>query len=189
VETIDAGLETLQTLVAGNIEAVTVDDWHFYLNEEGKIMQLAPNRRAAQLVLEETAIHWLQTNFLKTELELGHCLRLPAEGPCESGLMLSCPKFLTTSEYAPRLRARLDREEQLIADAEVRGWPREMECHQATQHRISQTAPGPGIKCRAELGMLGLMLACVQGLFSESSMISGSASWRFIRNNMLLSFY
>ncbi|MBE1609780.1 hypothetical protein [Actinopolymorpha pittospori] len=58
-------------------------------------------------------MHWLQTNFLKTELELGHCLRLPAEGPCECDLMLSCSKFLTTSDYAPRLRARLAVEDQL----------------------------------------------------------------------------
>ncbi|MEV8133523.1 tyrosine-type recombinase/integrase [Pseudarthrobacter oxydans] len=86
--------------------------------------------------LDHESVHWLQTNFLKTELELGHCLRLPAEGPCECDLMLSCPKFLTTSEYVPRLRERLDREEELVADAEVRGWPREMERHQATQRRI-----------------------------------------------------
>jgi len=86
--------------------------------------------------LDDQALHWLQTNFLKTELELGHCLRLPAEGPCECELMLSCPKFLTTSEYVPRLRARLDREEDLITDARVRGWPREVERHQATQRRI-----------------------------------------------------
>jgi hypothetical protein len=54
VETIDASLTNLQTLVAGNIEAVNGDDWHFYLNEEGKILNLAPNRRAGLLVLEET---------------------------------------------------------------------------------------------------------------------------------------
>jgi len=83
--------------------------------------------------LNDESVHWLQTNFLKTELELGHCLRLPAEGPCECELMLTCPKFLTTSEYAPRLKARLGREEELIADAEVQGWPREVERHQATQ--------------------------------------------------------
>ena len=86
--------------------------------------------------LDGSALHWLQTNFLKTELELGHCLRLPAEGPCECELMLSCSKFLTISEYAPRLRERLGREEQLITDAEARGWPREVERHQATQRRI-----------------------------------------------------
>ena len=33
--------------------------------------------------LDPEAVSWLQTNFLKTELELGHCLRTPAEGPCE----------------------------------------------------------------------------------------------------------
>ena len=58
--------------------------------------------------LDREAVSWLQTNFLKTELELGHCLRTPAEGPCECDLVLTCSKFLTTSDYAPRLRARLD---------------------------------------------------------------------------------
>jgi hypothetical protein len=56
VETIDAGLTNLQTLVAGNIEAVNGAGWHFYLNEEGKILNLAPNRRAGLLVLEETGV-------------------------------------------------------------------------------------------------------------------------------------
>jgi hypothetical protein len=88
--------------------------------------------------LDDQALHWLQTNFLKTELELGHCLRLPAEGPCECELMLSCRKFLTTSEYMPRLRARLDREKDLITDAQLRGWPREVERHQATERRIRE---------------------------------------------------
>lgn len=88
--------------------------------------------------LDGQAIHWLQTNFFKTELELGHCLRLPAEGPCECELMLTCPKFLTTSEYAPKLRTRLAREEELVTDADFRGWPREVERHKATQRRIRQ---------------------------------------------------
>lgn len=56
VKSIDAGLETLQTLVAGNVEAVSGDDWHFYLNEDGKILNLPPNRRAAFLVLGETGV-------------------------------------------------------------------------------------------------------------------------------------
>ena len=42
--------------------------------------------------LEPAAVHWPQTNFLKTEIELGHCLRLPQEGPCECDLVLSCSK-------------------------------------------------------------------------------------------------
>jgi len=66
----------------------------------------------------------LAANFLKTELELGHCIRLPAEGPCECDLVLSCSKFVTTSAYAPRLLARLTVEEQLITDATERGWAR-----------------------------------------------------------------
>ena len=93
-------------------------------------------------------MHWLQTNFLKTELELGHCLRLPAEGPCECDLVLNCPKFLTTSEYTPRLRARLETEKVLIQDARQRGWEREVERHQATSRRLeqllSEVAPNGG---------------------------------------------
>jgi hypothetical protein len=52
-------------------------------------------------VLPDDAVHWLKTNFFKTELELGHCLRLPAEGPCECDLYLTCAKFVTTADFAP----------------------------------------------------------------------------------------
>ncbi len=75
---------------------------------------------------------------MKTELELGHCLRLPQEGPCECDLFLRCSKFLTTSEYAPRLRARLDKEQELTKDAVERNWPREIERHTAIAARIRQ---------------------------------------------------
>jgi len=86
--------------------------------------------------LDPEAVSWLQTNFLKTDLELGHCLRTPAEGPCECDLMLTCSKFLTTSDYAPRLRMRVVVEQQLIDDATSRGWDREVERHTATRDRI-----------------------------------------------------
>ena len=82
-------------------------------------------------------MHWLKANFFKTELELGHCLRLPAEGPCECDLYLTCAKFVTTPEYAPRLNARLDIEQQLIQDAAERGWTREAERHTAIARRLS----------------------------------------------------
>ncbi len=88
--------------------------------------------------LDPHAVHWLQTNFLKTELELGHCLRLPQEGPCECDLVLTCSKFATSSDYTPRLRARLAVEQQLIDDASTRGWAREVERHHATRRRINQ---------------------------------------------------
>jgi hypothetical protein len=88
--------------------------------------------------LDPEAVSWLQTNFLKTELELGHCLRTPAEGPCECDLVLTCSKFLTTSDYTPRLRQRMATKELLIADAVTRGWEHEAERHRATQHRLLQ---------------------------------------------------
>jgi len=56
----------------------------------------------------QETLDWLKSNYFKTELELelGHCLRLPAEGPCECDLYLRCSKFFTTSEYAKRLSPR-----------------------------------------------------------------------------------
>jgi hypothetical protein len=82
-------------------------------------------------------IDWLKTNFLKTELELGHCLRLPAEGPCECDLYLTCAEFATTGEYTPRLRARREVEQQLVQDADERGWTREVERHTAIARRLT----------------------------------------------------
>ncbi|MDQ2748852.1 MAG: integrase, partial [Actinomycetota bacterium] len=86
--------------------------------------------------LDQAALDWLQTNFYKTELELGRCLRLPQEGPCECDLYLSCSKFVTTPDYAPRLRERLTVETTLADDAQQRGWTREVERHQRIAERI-----------------------------------------------------
>lgn len=86
--------------------------------------------------LGEDAVNWLKTNFLKTELELGRCLRLPQEGPCECDLYLTCSKFVTTPAYAGRLRDRVAVEDELITDAQDRGRPREVERHQRIRARI-----------------------------------------------------
>ena len=86
--------------------------------------------------LSEEAIDWLKSNFLKTELELGRCLRLPQEGPCECDLYLSCSKFVTTPAYADRLRHRVTVEDKLIADAQERGRDREVERHQRIRSRV-----------------------------------------------------
>jgi integrase len=88
--------------------------------------------------LSDSAVDWLKTNFFKTELELGHCLRLPAEGPCECDLFLTCAKFVTTPTYAPRLRQRRHVELTLAADAVARGWSREGERHRALAVRLEQ---------------------------------------------------
>jgi len=95
---------------------------------------LAETLRAGYL--DQEALDWFKTNFYKTELELGHCLRLPQEGPCECDLYLNCAKFVTTPQYAPRLRERLDVERQLVADARERGWDREVERHQRITERL-----------------------------------------------------
>jgi integrase len=87
-------------------------------------------------VLPQSAIDWLKSNFFKTELELGHCLRLPQEGPCECDLYLTCAKFVTTPAYAPRLRHRRRLELELAEDAEARGWPREVERHNCVAKRL-----------------------------------------------------
>ncbi len=86
----------------------------------------------------EAELRWLQENYFKTELELGRCLRLPQEGPCECELYLTCAKFVTTPEYAPRLRHRRKREQELVEDAMRHGWQREIERHQCTIRRLEQ---------------------------------------------------
>jgi len=88
--------------------------------------------------LPASAIDWRKCNFFKTELALGHGLRLPAEGPCECDLYLKCAKCVTTPAYAPRLRERHKVALVLTKDAEERDWSREVERHRATVVRIEQ---------------------------------------------------
>lgn len=88
--------------------------------------------------LGESAVDWLRSNFFKTALELGHCLRLPSEGPCECDLYLSCSRFVTTPCYAPRLRERRRLELSLAEDARARSWSREVERHCAVARRVEQ---------------------------------------------------
>jgi hypothetical protein len=88
--------------------------------------------------LSHADIQWLQDNFFKTELELGRCLRLPQEGPCECELYLTCAKFVITPAYAPRLRRRRHIEQELVEDAAAHRWQREVERHQCTIRRLEQ---------------------------------------------------
>ncbi|GHO57782.1 tyrosine-type recombinase/integrase [Ktedonobacter robiniae] len=90
--------------------------------------------KSGELAAEE--VSWLTSNFFKTELELGHCLRLPQEGPCECDLYLTCAKFVTSPEYAPRLRQRRRMEQELVEDAIQHGWQREIERHQCAIQRL-----------------------------------------------------
>lgn len=63
---------------------------------------------------------------------------MPAEGPCECDLYLTCAKFVTTPEYAPRLQARLEVEQQRVHDADERGWTREVERHTSIAGRLRE---------------------------------------------------
>ena len=74
--------------------------------------------------------------FVDLVVHLPGELRLPQEGPCECDLVLTCSKFLTTSDYAPRLVRRRQVELNLVQDAVERGWDREVERHQRTADRL-----------------------------------------------------
>jgi len=86
--------------------------------------------------LAESEIRWIKEHYFQTELELGRCLRLPQEGPCECDLYLTCTKFVTSPAYAPWLRRRI--EQELSEDARQHGWQREVERPQCTIRRIEQ---------------------------------------------------
>ena len=86
----------------------------------------------------QSEVTWLKDHYFQTELELGRCLRLPQEGPCECDLYLTCAKFVTTPAYAPRLRRRRRIEQELVEDARQHNWQREVERHQCTVQRIEQ---------------------------------------------------
>jgi integrase len=88
--------------------------------------------------LAEAEIRWIKEHYFQTELELGRCLRLPQEGPCECDLYLTCARFVTSPAYAPRLRRRRQVEQELIEDARQHGWQREVERHRRTLRRLEQ---------------------------------------------------
>lgn len=98
--------------------------------------------------LGAAAVHWLKTNFLRTELEVGRYLRLPSEEPCECELYLSCSRVVTTLTYVPRLRERDRLELSLVEDARARSWDREVERHRAVARRIEQLLSNPGATTR-----------------------------------------
>lgn len=118
-------------------DPAVLDDYRAVLGREATIAgPSAAAVRNRELTAEN--VEWIKNNFFETELELGHCLRLPAEGPCECDLYLTCAKFITTPKYAPRLRDRYSTELGLAEQARAQGWPREIERHQAIARRICQ---------------------------------------------------
>lgn len=129
---------TGMTLVYAHVSDVALrEDYEKVLAPGARIAgPLSDQLRAG--AMPQASLDWIKTNFFRTELELGHCLRLPEEGPCECDLYLTCAKFVTTPEYAPRLRVRRVRELDMIEDALQQGWTREVERHQCTIRRIEE---------------------------------------------------
>ena len=81
---------TEMTLVYAHLsDRAVVEDYQRVLGP-GAVLAgpIAAELRAGTLPTE--SVEWLKANFFKTELELGHCLRLPQEGPCECDLYLNC---------------------------------------------------------------------------------------------------
>ena len=127
---------TGMTLVYAHLADATIrDDYLKVLGPGARLAgPLAATLRAGAMPRE--SIDWLKVNFFRTELELGHCLRLPQEGPCECDLYLTCAKFVTTPDYAPRLRMRRLRELDLVEKARIQGFDREVERHACVAQRI-----------------------------------------------------
>ena len=74
------------TMVYARIsDAEVLRDYRSVL-EPGAVIAGAGAEAIRTGALSAGAVDWLRSNFLKTELELGHCLRLPSEGPCECDL-------------------------------------------------------------------------------------------------------
>ena len=97
-------------------DPAVLDDYRSVLGPEATIAGPSASAVRNRELTPET-VDWLKDNFFRTELELGHCLRLPAEGPCECDLFLTCAKFITTPKYAPRLRDRYATERALADQA------------------------------------------------------------------------
>lgn len=70
VETIDTTLATRQTLVEGNVEAITCDGWHAYLNDEAGFIPLPLNARA-EVLMREAGLD-IERTVSGTAVFLGH---------------------------------------------------------------------------------------------------------------------
>jgi integrase len=129
---------TEMTLVYAHLSDATVREDYLKVLGPGALIAGPLAEAIRSQAMPADSLAWLKMNFFRTELELGHCLRLPEEGPCECDLYLTCAKFVTTPDYAPRLRERRSRENLLIEDAEVKGFAREAERHRCVRQRIDQ---------------------------------------------------
>ncbi|OKI44742.1 hypothetical protein A6A29_33910 [Streptomyces sp. TSRI0281] len=74
----------------------------------------------------------------------------PRRRPLRVQPLPDCAKFVSTPEYAPRLRARREVEQTLALDAAQRGWDREVERHRCTSDRIDKLLADLGLPAHPE---------------------------------------
>jgi integrase len=98
-----------------------------------------PSRRSPAPRRDQRRSRSLAANQLPQDRARTRPLPPPTRrGPLRMRPRPHLPQVPHHRQYTPRLRARLDREDQLIADAQQRGWQREVERHQATKRRLEQ---------------------------------------------------
>jgi hypothetical protein len=81
-------------------------------------------------ITDVTGARWKDTPAIKSRLAGGYCLRAPAQGSCPyANICEHCPSFHTDATHLGILAAqRLDAQD-LVADAEQRGWFNEADRH------------------------------------------------------------
>lgn len=84
-------------------------------------------------------MEWFKHNLFKNALSNGYCLHHPKHGGCpHANVCLTCPKFTTSSTFAPVLKQQLELTEKLVEDARNRGWDRELEHQTNISSRLKE---------------------------------------------------
>ncbi|HAF09072.1 MAG TPA: hypothetical protein DCK98_03185 [Chloroflexi bacterium] len=95
----------------------------------GTLRRSLPVVPAGRPIIPER-VAWIASEFLKTRVATGFCLRhLAAEACPYANVCETCENFLPAAEFAPALRTQLVDIRELRADAERRGWRNEVERH------------------------------------------------------------
>ncbi|WP_181357411.1 tyrosine-type recombinase/integrase [Stenomitos frigidus] len=81
--------------------------------------------------LETTDLQWFKRNILAQALPNGACALPTLAGTCpHANACLTCAHFRTTTEFLDQHQAHLHQTEQLIEQAQAKGWARQVEMNQ-----------------------------------------------------------
>jgi integrase len=80
---------------------------------------------------------WKKAPLIKARLAGGYCLRSLAQGPCAyENICEFCPNFRSDKAFLPVLQLQRVDAEDLLADAQARGWGQEVARHRRLIERI-----------------------------------------------------